>query len=239
MKYSYKNGIHIAEVPVEDFRVILYDARKKSMGKNRCTGGFFGNYSEKGNKFTLPVGHLVCDYAATEKWTRFYCEQRGKFNGDKFRFDSGAWEYMNNLHGKAISTLVIEGGKANVQDMIHAPESASYAISGIPIMRNGEDVIFKTYVKGQGWDASSLYATWHTFVGIKENDAKTLYVMGMKTTTSNMIYGMEAFKKFKPLGFRDIIKLDGGGSFYYNAAGKQVSTLENRRICTILDFGPK
>ena len=35
----------------------------------------------------------------------------------------------------------------------------------------------------------------------------------------------------------DVIKLDGGGSFYFNAAGNTVSTYENRRVCTILDFG--
>ena len=30
MKYTTVNGVEIAEVPVKDFKVILYDGRKKS-----------------------------------------------------------------------------------------------------------------------------------------------------------------------------------------------------------------
>ena len=237
MKYTVTNGIRIAEVPVSDFKIVLYDDKKKSMGPNRCNAGFFANYSEGKEKFTLPVGHLVCDYAASSKWTDFYCKQRGTFDGKKFRFDSGNWTYMNNFYGKSQSTLVISKGKASIQVLPHAPEDCSYAISGIPIMRNGNDVIFNTYVKQQGWDGSTLYGTWHIFVGIKERNASTIYIMGMKTTSGNMILTREAYKKFKALGFYDVIKLDGGGSFYLNANGKVTSTLENRRVCTILDFG--
>lgn len=237
MKYTVQNGIHIAAVPVSDFRILLYDAKKKSMGKNRCTGGFFGTYHEGNQAFTLPAGHLVCDYAATSAWTRHYCEERGSFNGDKFRFDSGTWKYNNALHGKAISTLVVAKGKASIQDMPHAPTDCDYSVAGVPVLRNGNDVKWASYVSGQGWEASALRATWHVFLGVKDRYADTIYVMGMKTTSKNMILTAEAYKKFKALGFQDVIKLDGGGSFYFNAGGKVTSTLENRRICSIIDMG--
>lgn len=237
MKYYEKNGLHIAEVPAQDFQVILVDEKKMSIGNNRCNGGFFGSFSESGEAFTLPVGHLVCDYAAKSKWTEFYCKQRGKFQGGKFRFDSGAWSYGNPFYGKAQSTLVIKDGAASIQDLRHAPEDCSYAIAGVPIMRNGDDVKFATYVRGQGWDGSTLYGTWHIFVGIKASTASTVYVMAMKTSTGNMILSAEAYRKFKAMGFWDVIKLDGGGSFYFNAGGRKKYTAENRRVCTILNLG--
>jgi len=237
MKYSEVNGILIAEVPAKDFKIILYDAKKKSMGKNRCNAGFFGNFHEGKDKFTLPVGHLVCDYAAESKWTEFYCKERGELDGNRFRFDSGSFDYMNPFYGKAQTTLIVHKGMASMEDCHYAPKGVDYAIAGVPIMRNGEDVKFATYVKGQGWGGSSLYATWHIFVGIKSADADTIHVMAMKTKKSNMILAAEAFKAFEPMGFYDVIKLDGGGSFYFNADGVTKSTLENRRVCTIIDFG--
>lgn len=234
MKYSVSNNIHIAEVPVKDFKIVMVDDKKKNSPKNSCNAGFFGNYKENGSLFTLPVGHLECDYDADSEWVEFYCKQRGPLVGKKYVHDVNS--YTNQFMGKAVSTLIINDNKANIKDLTKL-QLCEYAIAGVPIMRNGEDVKFATYVKDQGWDASTLYATWHIFVGIKEVDAKTIYVMAMKTTKSNMITSAEAFKKFKPLGFRDVIKLDGGGSFYFNADGVTKSTLENRRINTIITFG--
>lgn len=239
MKYYVENGIHIVEVPIEDFAVEMVDAKKKSAAKdNYCNAGFFGTYHENKQPFTLPVGHLVCDYSATDKWNRHYCEERGTFNGDKFTFDSSTWSYMNSLYCKSVSTLVVSSDSAAISDIVKIPNGLDYAISGVPIMRDGKDVTFATYVNGQGWGGSSLYATWHIFVGLKMKNAKTIYVMAMKTTTSNMIRTAEAYKKFKALGFYDVIKLDGGGSTYMKVDGKAVvSTLENRRINTIILFG--
>lgn len=238
MRYYEKNGIRIMEVPAKDFRVILTDEKKKSMGRNRCNAGFFGPFKEGAERFTLPVGHLVADFSATSEITRHYCEERGKFNGGKFRFDSCAWGQVNvnPLHGKAVTTLVVADGWATVSDLTAVP-ACDYAIAGIPIVRGWEDVKYDPYVKGQGWDVSSLRATWHIFVGIKSVTDNKVFVMAAKTTSGNMVLSAEAFRKFKALGFRDVIKLDGGGSTYFNAAGNVVSTLENRRICTIIDCG--
>lgn len=238
MRFSIENDIRIAEIPVEDFRVIYYDGKKKSMGKNRCTGGFFGGYkSDEGEKFTFPAGHLVADFEAESDTARFYCSEWGRFQGDKFILDSSTHEYMNQFYGNSITTLTVANGHAQVSDVFSLPSGCDYAITGVPIMRQGQDVKFATYVKGQGWTGSSLYGTWHVFVGIKERNATTVYVMAMQTKTGNMILSAEAYKKFKILGFYDVIKLDGGGSFYWNVNGKAESTLENRRICTIIDMG--
>lgn len=150
---------------------------------------------------------------------RKYCVERGRFvHPKKFEFNSAGWSFDNPIFKKNVSTLTVSNGHANISDIVELPTGLDYAISGVPIMRNGADVKFDSYVRGQGWDEGSLYATWHTFVGLKQNDNK-IYVMGMRTTTGNMILTAEAYRKFKTLGFYDVIKLDGGGSFHFNVDG--------------------
>lgn len=233
MKYSIQNGIRIVEVPTKDFRVILYDGFKKSMGKNRCNAGFFAPYDEGSDDFTLPAAHLVCDYAASSEWTKKYCTERGKFKGDKFTFDASKWSYANEFYGKCVTTLIVADGKASVKSVKALP-TCDYAVSGVPVLINGSQVGANT-AYAQGWTASSLYATWHVFAGLK--DADTIYVMAARTYTGNMLTSGEMAKKFKAMGFRDIIKLDGGGSFYLNVGGSAAYTAENRRVCSIIDFG--
>lgn len=238
-KYTVEHGVHTIRVPAEKLRVVLCDCPKESMGNNCCNAGFFGGFSEKGEKFTLPAGHLVADYEATGEWTEYYCKERGVFAGNRFRFDSGSWAYMNQFLGKAVSTLVLRNGKARIEVLEHAPglNECDYAIAGIPIMERGEDVKFHDYVTGQGWDASSLYGTWHVFAALTEDEADTVHLVGMRTTTGNMIRSAEAYMAFKAMGYRNVIKLDGGGSFYMNVDGTEVHTWENRRICTKFYFG--
>ena len=236
--YKTANGIHIVEVPADDFSIVMCDKRKKNAGtKNYCNAGFFATFREGGTNFTLPVGHLVCDFDAESKYVKYYCKERGKFIADnKFQFDSSKWQYSNPLYNNEISTLVVRDGVASIVDVASLPSNIDYAISGIPIMNKGFDVKFATYVKNQGWDASPLYGTWHIFIGLKQ-DGKTIYIMGMRTYTGNMVLSAEAFKKFKALGMYNVIKLDGGGSFYMNVNGKAVaSTLENRLINTVIQF---
>ena len=239
MTLTIKNGIYIVEAPVSDFKITMIDQFKKSTGKtNIANAGFFAGYDEGNTHFTLPVGHLVCDFAASNKFVRKYCEERGRFANGKFAFDSYGWQYQNQFKGKSLSTLTVLNGTASIDELAHPVTGAAYAIAGVPIMRNGADVKFATFVRGQGWDSSTLYATWHIFVGLKERTAKNIYIIGMKTVSGNMVASAEAFKKFSALGFRDVIKLDGGGSFYLNADGTTTATGENRRINTIIEFGP-
>lgn len=237
MKYYKTNNVHIVEVPIKDFKIIMNDSSKKSAApRNYCNAGFFANYSENNQPFTLPVAHLLCDYDATSYATKKYCTERGKFNGDKFTFDSFTWSYGNPFYKKSISTLLVDNSKAEIKEVVSVPSCYSYAISGVPIIRDGVDVSYNNFVKAQGWDGSPLYATWHTFIGLKK-DSDLIYVMGMKTTTYNMVATSEAYKKFNALGMYDVIKLDGGGSFHMNVNGKAVaSTWENRRVNSIICF---
>ena len=225
--------------PPADFKITLNDTKKKTaLPKNYCNAGFFATYAENGQLFTLPVAHLICDYYAISQLTKHYCNERGDFNGNKFTFDASSWSYNNPYYKKSISTLLVNtnSNKAEIKEVTSLPTGYNYAISGVPIMRNGLPTNFNTDVKTQGWDNGSLYATWHTFIGLKE-DSNTIYIMGMKTTTWNMVRTAEAYKKFESLGMHDVIKLDGGGSFYMNINGKAVaSTYENRLINTIISF---
>lgn len=226
----------IYECPAESFRIVMTDSPKRGAAEgNYCSAGFFGTYHENGEAFTLPAAHLVCDYAAENKWTRKYCTERGSFKGDKFLFDAGSWTYRNQFYGKSVSTLVIKNGKADVIDLEHMTDGYDYAISGVPIMRGGEDVTFNTYVKGQGWDSSVLYAAYHIFLGLK-GDRSRIYIIGLKTETGNMISSGEVFNLLSPQGFEEVIKLDGGGSYILRAGGSEEATGGNRRINTIISF---
>lgn len=230
---SYKtNGIYILECNPDEFSIVMCDKKKKNINKKTyVNAGFFGNFKEGSEFFTLPAGHVVCDYEASGSAIKSYCQSRGKFIGKQYYY-SGTSLLGTQFTGKKLSTLIVNGKNVSIQDVL-VPPYCDYAISGVPIMRNGADVTFATYVRGQGWDASTLYGTWHVFVGLK-GDGK-IYVMGMKTTTANMITSAEAYKKFKALGFKDVIKLDGGGSFYMKADGKVLqSTSENRQINTVI-----
>ena len=242
MRYSTQNGILIAEVPVCDFKITLVNHPKKSLGKtNYCNANFFGTHPQYG--YTFPSGHLVSDYAVNpsastaDKWCDAKCHQYGTFNGNKFIFDNSKFQDGDQFKGKFLTTLQVKSGKAFVSDVLSLPNGLDYAVTGIPIMLNGEDVSWKNYVSKQGWYGNELYATWHIFAGVKAEKADTIYVLGMKTTSGNMISSAEAFQKLRVLGLRDVIKLDGGGSFYFNAAGKTQATAENRRVNAIIEFG--
>ena len=219
-------------VQAEDMTVELVDKPKGECGDNCANAGYFANYSEAGEPFTLPVGHLVGDYKAAGKWTRHYCQERGQFQGDKFTFDSGGWSYANPLHGKAVSTLLISGGKARVEEIRAVPEGTDYAVSGIPVLRVGK-ACTTAQAKAQGWDTSPLRATWHTLVGLK-GDGMVVYVMGWQSRTTNLLDSGEAARVFRGLGFTDVLKLDGGGSYYQSRDGAVSKTAENRRINSVL-----
>ena len=107
------------------------------------------------------------------------------------------------------------------------PEWANYAVSGIPLLRNGQAVA-QADILSQGWDTSPLRATWHTVVGLKGGGQ--IYVMGWQSATSKLVTSGEAAATFQSMGFADAIKLDGGGSFAFQIAQSGQKTSENRRI---------
>lgn len=228
MRYTKRGGAHIVDVPVKDFAVRLVDkAKKTAYSGNYCNAGFFGNYNEGKDKFTLPVGHTVAAMVTDNKWVNHYCAQRGKVSGGKLVYAEPC---------RTETTLFVRGNLADMGEVSAPPEGCAYAIAGVPVLRQGKAVSWAT-AKAQGWEASSLYATWHIFAGYGQDWSK-ITVVALRTTTGNLIASGEGAKKLAALGLREAIKLDGGGSTILRAGGKTpVCTAGNRRICTVLTFG--
>ena len=225
------NGLTICRA--DDFSIEYCDRKKKNIPEDRyINGGFFGNYkSASGSLFTLPVGNLVCDIGgvdpAAEKYIKPY------ISGGKLRIgcDNNA---SAQYHGRKVSTLVkTRSGKVYVADMSAPPSDAIYAISGVPTVRNGDDVDYYNYVKKQGWDESCMYATYRNWLGIRDGE---IWVISGKTSTRNYIYGMEFWRKINGEGFSDIICLDGGGSYMRKTAAGKYATVENRRINNYITY---
>ena len=236
----------VVECPVSDFKITMLNDNKKVSGlKNFANLSYFGGFDEKTPKahFTLPITHLVCDLeldtsVAKHYWCDYYMRQRGKCTGSHACFDQGNWSYMSEaFYGKAISTLVVKNGVANIEDLVHVDPSMTYAVSGTPLMMKGNDIKFNPYVKSQGWDGSTLYATYHTILATKAANATSVLIIGIKTTTGNMVSSGEIYKKLKNIGVYSAIKCDGGGSFVMDVNGSRLQTSENRQINAIVKFG--
>lgn len=235
MKYYKEDNLHIIECEIEEFSIILENKKKKDIEHETfVNGNFFGSYDEEDENFTLPAGHLIADDNLSGYWSKVYCEERGKFRNNKFYFDSGKWKYMNPLFNKSISTFIIENNSCFIKEVQFIEDSYKYAVSGIPVIRDGKDVSFSRDVLVQGWNGSELYNTKHIFIGLKEN-SKTIYIIGYKSKSSNLILSSEVYNILKKKNFYDVIKLDGGGSYYFKYNGNVIdSTLENRRINAVI-----
>lgn len=225
------NGLTICRA--DDFSIEYCDRKKKNIPEDRyINGGFFGNYkSDSGALFTLPVGNLVCDIGGVDPAAEQYIKPY--IRGGKLRMGCD-----NNVsaqyHGRKVSTLVkTRSGKVYVADMSAPPTDAIYAISGVPTVRNGDDVDYYNYVKAQGWDNSCMYATYRNWLGVRDGE---IWVISGKTETKNYIYGMEFWKKIRGEGFTDIICLDGGGSYVRKTQEGTYATAENRRINNYITY---
>ena len=101
-----------------------------------------------------------------------------------------------------------------------------YAISGIPIIRNGYKVSIED-IKKEGYFGNELYDTWHGFLGVR---GEKLVYIAAKVNFNLMPYLLEVF------GISDGIKLDGGGSFILKSDDFVKRTSENRRINNIITW---
>ena len=225
------NGLTICRA--DDFSIEYCDRKKKNIPEDRyINGGFFGNYkSASGSLFTLPVGNLVCDIGGVEPSAEKYINPY--ISGGKLRLgcDNNA---SAQYHGRKVSTLVkTRSGKVYVSDLSAPPSDAIYAISGVPTVRNGDDVDYYNYVKAQGWDESCMYATYRNWLGVRDGK---IWVISGKTYTKNYIYGMEFWKKIRGEKFDDIICLDGGGSYVRKTGTGKYATVGNRRINNYITY---
>lgn len=225
-EYFYKNDVHIMGGAVKDFRALLVDCRKRSVPlKSYINGSYFS-----GARFPVPL--FKCDIIPGKKYASVF--DGATFSEGKYFGNNPGW---TGFYGKKQTCIIVSDGKARIDEVGVLPD-CDYCIGGVPIMRHGEDVSWKNDVLPQGWDIKGreLYATGHCFVGLKKDDPN-IYLMGCFTKTSNMVLSAEAYKKFKALGFNDVIKLDGGGSYIFSFDGKEKqSTGENRVISVVLGF---
>lgn len=227
------NGYDI--VRASDFSIVYWDkSKKKGKFANYVNGGFFGYFKEGVTPFTLPVGNLIADvtpnsslkYVAEKYW-------RPYVNDGKFRYrtiDNASPQFS----GKSVTTLVVpRSGIPYIREMAAAPGDARYAISGIPVIRDGVDISYSKFLKPQGWDDSPLYATSRNFIGLK---GSSIYIVSGKSKTSNFVATSEVFESLKSFGFSDLMALDGGGSYYRKVSGKSPITLGDRDVNNLVTF---
>lgn len=219
-------------VRCKNFALKYHDLGKRSGNyTSYINGGFFAYYAEDGVDFTLPVANLVCDINKSKLSEPALKYLSAYIKGDKL------WYGCNNnqsdqFRNKRVSTLVVpSSGKPYVSDMVSPPANCKYAISGVPTVRNGDDVDYYGYVKSQGWDDSCMYATWRSWLGVRDGE---IWLISGKTTKKNYIYGMEFWKKVSAEGFDDIICLDGGGSYYRKLNGKVQATAGTRAVNNVV-----
>ena len=232
-KYYVDNGIHFVEIPINNFKIQYWDKPKKNSSPSSCFNlGYFGVFSDGGTTFTLPVANLVADINEKDvsPVALKYLKEREVKNG-KLRFycsqNSGA-QFKN----KAVSTLVLDDKGAHIAQYNKLPSNVKYAVSGAPIVVDGKDPSWSSYVSKEGWDSSIARATWHGFLALKENSK--IYYIAMQTTSSNCFISSEVYNRLNKYGFADIIKIDSGGSFIFNYNGKMIaSTSENRKVNNI------
>lgn len=230
--YTMRDGVHDFAIPVSAFAIELIDREKEDCGENYANAGYFGRYGAD-PEYTLPAGHLVANFTATDSRTKASVEERGSIVDGKMRFDSFGFDYFNPFYQKSVSVLLVKDGDAAIQEVQELP-ACDYAVAGVPVLRGGKKVT-SVQALAQGWDKSSLRATYHVFVGLK-GDGR-IHVLGMQTKTANLLDSGEAADTLLPYGYTDVLKLDGGGSYVIKTNLVSAATAENRRICSIIRMG--
>ena len=201
------NEVHMQVILPSEFKIKVVDKKKQSITEpNFVNAGYF---TPLGDGTTYPVGNLIVD---------------GKIVSDSA--GSPSWINLSNKH---LTTLIVYNDNRlemkRVGDLSEVKD-AKYAISGIPILRDGY-AVKKDKVLEEGYFGSELYDTWHSFLGIRHDK---LVVVGAKCNHTQMPYLMEV------LGILDCIKLDGGGSFITKSGDFTQKTSENRRIHNIITW---
>lgn len=235
MTQQTHNGFYIIESPVSKFEIRMHDKMKNAVEESTAFNlGFFANYSEGGIKFTMPVANLVADQCGNlNRYSRYYL---GEWSNGQALAGNKVYLNVNQNAGKQfankqVSTLIIaKNNKVAVRELDAIPFNVKYAVSGVPIIRNGQDVSWKNFACKQGWDGSVMYATYRNWIGIKNN---MIYVISGKTSTSNYLATSEFYEKIKDIGLTDCIAVDGGGSYFLKVNGQFVAKYGERQINNI------
>ena len=211
--FSYKKegSIHVIKVPVNKFQIIEWNKGKRTTKiKNYCNAGFFAS----GKTTTEPMGNLVI----------------------KNQIKSETCNSYGNLAGHKLHTLCIDND--NNISIIETDKMSSdykYAISGLPVTLNGEDVSWSQVVKPQGWNGDELRPTKHICIS---HDEENIIIFGITTTRKTPAGAItEIWKKLKPYGLSNILLLDGGGSTVIDVNGTNVFVTDgNRKVNNFITF---
>ena len=201
------NNIHAQVIVPSAFRIFAVDKRKEVIAATNFINAGYFTYLEGGK--TYPVGNLV-------------------ING-KIISNAATNPDWINVAKKNLTTLIVYEDNTvemrRIADISDIP-NVKYAISGIPILKEGYSVK-KEKVLEEGYFGSELYDTWHNFIGIR---GTKIVVVGAKCNYTQMPYLMEV------LGIANAMKLDGGGSFIMKSGSFVTKTSENRQIHNIITW---
>jgi N-acetylmuramoyl-L-alanine amidase CwlA len=200
------NDVHVQVILPDKFKIKVVDEKKQNIKENNyANAGFFAN-ADSG---TIPVGHLVV-------------------GGKVITNAKTQADWLNTARHEHTTIVVYSDDTVAVIKTadIESIQNVKYAISGIPIIRNGYKVSMDE-IKSEGYFGNECYWTWHGFLGVRHG--KLVYVAS-ETDFDMMPYLMEV------LGITDAIKLDGGGSFILHNGKFRVATDENRKINNIITW---
>lgn len=200
------NDVHVQVILPDKFKIKVVDEKKQNIKENNyANAGFFAN-ADSG---TIPVGHLVV-------------------GGKVITNAKTQADWLNTARHEHTTIVVYSDDTVAVIKTadIESIQNVKYAISGIPIIRNGYKVSMDE-IKSEGYFGNECYWTWHGFLGVRHG--KLVYVAS-ETDFDMMPYLMEV------LGITDAIKLDGGGSFILHNGKFEVATTENRKINNIITW---
>lgn len=219
---------------VRDFSILYWDkSKKKGTADSYINGGFFAYYKENGVSFTLPVGNIVADIDLLSLPVEARKYVKKNVIGTKYRC-AIADNVSTDFKGHAVTTFVVMwNGSTYVKELVAPPAECRYAISGIPVIRDGKDVSYNSFVKPQGWDASPFYATSRNFIGLKDG---VVYIVSGTSKTENFVAKSEVYNALKSFGFEQLIALDGGGSYYHKYKGKADIVWSDRQVNNIISY---
>lgn len=216
-KFRYKkvnNNLHILEMHKSIFKILDWNKGKRTVSiKNYCNAGFFA----AGRTTTEPMGNLVIDGVVKSETCNSY----------------------GNLANHKLHTFYIDNNNKLGYEVTDTMQNKNYkyAISGIPVTLNGEDVSWSKVVKPQGWSGGELYNTKHICLAFKGD---SIYVIGIATKKKRAPDVItEIWKTLKPYQFDTVLKLDGGGSTVIDVDGENVFVTSGNRIVNNLIYFDK
>lgn len=200
------DDVHAQVILPSAFKIKTVDTKKSNIEEDNFANA--GYFALLGNSSTIPIGNLVIDGQVIT--------------------DAASQPNWLNTYNHSLSTITVD-----YNDTPHftwakdfKAKEVKYAISGIPIIRNGYKVSMEE-IKKEGYFGNELYDTWHGFLGVR---GEKLVYIAAKVNFNLMPYLLEVF------GISDGIKLDGGGSFILKSDDFVKRTSENRRINNIITW---